>query len=135
MITVETTIKSPIDKVWESYVLAEHIVNWNYATEEWHCPKASCELKPGGNFSFRMASKNGEHEFDLNGTYTDIKTNEFISYELEDKRKVQVKFKPIENGVFIEQGFEPELTNSHEMQKNGWQAILDNFKKYVESKQ
>ena len=135
MITVETTIKAPIDKVWDSYVLAEHIINWNYANDDWHCPQASCDLKPGGEFSFRMASKNGEHEFDLKGTYTDIKPKEFISYELEDKRKVQVKFEPIENGVSVEQKFEPESTNSHEIQRDGWQAILDNFKRYTESNQ
>jgi uncharacterized protein YndB with AHSA1/START domain len=133
MIAVETTIQAPLDKIWIFYVLPEHIVNWNYATDEWHCPSASCDLTPGGKFSFRMASKNGEHEFDLKGTYTDIKSKEFISYELEDKRKVQVKFEPIKNGVSVEQRFEPESTNSHEMQRDGWQAILNNFKKYVES--
>ena len=132
-ITVTTTVQAPIEKVWDNYVQPEHIMNWNYATDEWHCPKASCDLKPGGAFSFRMASKNGEHEFDLKGTYIDIKPKDFISYALEDNRQVQVKFDVTPKGISIEQTFEAEGTNSDEQQRAGWHAILGNFKKYAES--
>lgn len=131
-ITVTTIINAPIEMVWDKYTRPGHIVNWNFASDDWHCPGATCDLRPNGEFSFRMASKDGAHEFDLKGTYHDIKPQEFISYALEDNRQVQVKFENISDGVLVEQTFEPESLNSHDMQRAGWQAILDNFKKYVE---
>ncbi len=132
LITITALINASIEKVWNEYVQPEHIMNWNYATDDWHCPSASCDLKIGGSFSFRMASKNEEHEFDLNGTYSEINPKELISYELEDGRGVKVLFKATNEGVSVEQTFEPESINPMEMQRDGWQAILNNFKKYVE---
>ena len=131
-IKIKTLVNAPNKLVWNFYTEPEHIMNWNYATDQWHCPRASCDLRPEGEFSFHMASKDGKHEFDLKGTYIDIQPEEFISYALEDGREVQVKFKNTLNGISIEQTFEPEASNSHEMQRNGWQTVLDNFKKYVE---
>ncbi len=131
-IKITIQIDASIEKVWDNYTKPEHIMEWNYATDEWHCPSASCDLRPKGEFSFRMASKDGKHEFDLKGTYIDILDQEYISYALEDGRKVYVNFEDTANGISIEQTFEPESSNSHEVQRHGWQAILENFKKYVE---
>ena len=132
-IKIKIIVNAPKELVWNIYTEPEHIMHWNYATDEWHCPSAVCDLRPEGTFSFRMASKDGKHEFDLKGTYIDIRPEEFISYALEDGREVQVTFENTSNGISIEQTFEPERSNSLEMQRNGWQTVLDNFKKYVES--
>ena len=132
-ISVKVNIEAPLEMVWACYVQPEHIMNWNYATDDWHCPKATCDLRPGGHFSFSMASKNGEHEFDLKGTYIEIVSHALLSFKLSDDRKVWVRFAGGTNGIQVEQTFQPELSNTLEMQRTGWQSVLNNFKTYVES--
>ncbi len=135
MITVETKIKAPISKVWENWTKPEHIVNWNYATDEWHCPTASNDLKPRGKFNWRMEAKDGSMGFDFTGVYDQVIENETISYTMSDGRKVEITFTEIIGEVKLSESFEAEGTSSDEMQRAGWQSILENFKEYVESNQ
>lgn len=132
-IKVEVIVEKPIEKVWQFWTIPKHITNWNFASEDWHCPKAENDLKKGGKFSFTMASKDDKISFDLGGVYDKIIENEQISYSLDDGRKVDNHFKKIEKGTKIVSIFEAEKSNPIEMQQNGWQAILDNFKKYCEN--
>jgi len=133
MITVETNVNAPIQKVWEYWTLPKHITQWNNASDDWHCPKASNDLRTGGKFNFTMASKEGVMSFDFEGQYLNVKEFSTIEYEIMGGRKVIVNFEETGNGVAITESFDPEEVNSQEMQKNGWQAILNNFKKYIES--
>jgi uncharacterized protein YndB with AHSA1/START domain len=132
-ITVESIVRSEIEKVWKYWSLPEHIKKWNNASEDWHSPKAVNDLRPGGNFDIRMEAKDGSFGFDFGGTYDEVKPNELITYTLGDGRKVKVIFSSEGNTTRITETFEPEKENPIEMQRGGWQAILDNFKKYVES--
>ncbi|MNS27651.1 hypothetical protein D3C72_596040 [compost metagenome] len=132
-ITVETTVHSPIEKVWEYWTEPQHITRWNNASEDWHVPKAENDLKVGGTFLTRMEAKDGSFGFDFSGVYDDVRINEFISYTIGDGRKVTITFISQENGTKVIETFDAETTNSVEMQKAGWQAILDNFKKYSEN--
>lgn len=132
-ITVNTSVNSPISKVWELWNGPEHIVKWNTATDEWHTPRASNDLKKGGKLIARMEAKDGSMGFDFEGTYDEIVPNELIRYKIADGREVSVSFSSEGNVTNISETFEAEETNSLEMQKNGWQAIMDNFKKYAES--
>lgn len=135
MITVETIIKAPLSKVWENWTKPEHIVNWNFASNDWHCPSASNNLNPGGQFNWRMESKDGSMGFDFTGVYEKINENELITYHMSDGRKVEIRFKDLNGEVQLTEKFEAEGTNSDEMQRAGWQAILENFKSYTESNQ
>jgi len=132
-ITVENTIKAPVEKVWQYWTSPEHITKWNSASEDWHTPFAENDLRVGGKFSARMEAKDGSFGFDFGGVYDDVKTNELIAYTLGDGRKVTVTFTPAGNGIKVVETFEAETENPVEMQKGGWQNILDNFKKYTES--
>ncbi|MEO1262505.1 MAG: SRPBCC family protein [Bacteroidota bacterium] len=131
-IKVETIIKAPVETVWRCWTQPEHIIHWNHASDEWHTPKAENDLREGGRFNYRMEAKDGSMGFDFNGTYLAVIQNKRLEYELNDQRKVQVVFTESEDGIKVEEEFTAENTNSAEMQKNGWQAILDNFKKYVQ---
>lgn len=132
-INITTNIKAPKQKVWEYLNDPKHIVNWNFAHESWSCPNSENDLKVGGKFKNRMEAKDGSFGFDFEGTYDEIKDLEEIKYHLADGRKVETKFTKNEDGsTTLMQNFEPESENPIEMQKGGWQAILDNFKKYVE---
>ncbi len=131
-ITVETLVNTPIEKVWEFWTEPAHITKWCTASEDWHITKAENDLKIGGKFISRMEAKDGSFGFDFEGIYTDVITNEKISYTLLDGRKVDVTFLPTENSVEIIETFEAENQNPIEMQKMGWQAILNNFKTYIE---
>lgn len=133
-ITVEITIQADIDKVWNSWTKPEHIVNWNFATDDWCCPKAENDLKPNGTFSLRMEAKDGSFGFDFKGNYISVIEKELITYKMEDGRLVKIEFLKKGNEVTIRESFDAEGTNSDEQQRLGWQAILENFKKYVESK-
>lgn len=132
MITVESTINASIDKVWEFWTLPEHIKNWSFASAEWHTPYAENDLREGGKFKSTMAAKDGSMSFDFGGEYTLVEKNKAIEYVLEDGRKVEITFTETPDGVEIIQSFDPETQNSEEMQQGGWNAILDNFKSYVE---
>jgi len=132
-ITVEATVLAPVEKVWKLWTGPEHITKWNNASDDWHTPSATNDLRVGGKFSSRMEAKDGSFGFDFGGTYTTVKVNELIAYTLGDERKVEIKFSPNGNGTKVTETFEAEGTNPVEMQRDGWQAILNNFKKYVES--
>lgn len=133
-ITISTTINAPIETVWEYWTAPEHIEQWNHASEDWECPHAQNDLSVGGTFTARMASKDGTQGFDFKGTYTSITPYTHIAYTIEDGRKVTVTFETVtDRGTEVVESFETEDENSPELQRTGWQAILDNFKTYVES--
>lgn len=132
LLTVEATINAPVEKVWKNYTSPEDIIKWNTASDDWHTTKSENDLKPGGKFSSRMEAKDGSFGFDFWGIYDNVKTNELIEYTMGDGRKAKVLFIPENDKTKIVVDFEPENENSIEMQKGGWQAILDNFKKYTE---
>jgi len=132
-ITVEATVAAPIDKVWESWTAPQHIQKWNNASEDWHTPKATNDLRTGGNFLTRMEAKDGSFGFDFEGTYTEVIKHEFIAYELGDGRKVSITFENYGASTKVVETFDPENENPIDMQKDGWQAILNNFKTYTEN--
>jgi uncharacterized protein YndB with AHSA1/START domain len=132
-VTVETTVNAPVEKVWKSWSEPQHITKWCAASEDWHAPKAENDLRTGGTFSTRMEAKDGSFGFDFGGVYDNVKKNELIEYTMGDGRKVHVAFSPSGEQTKIVETFDAETTNPVEMQKGGWQAILDNFKKYTES--
>lgn len=132
-ILVETIVNAPLDLVWRLWIEPVHIKNWNNASDDWHTPAASNDLKVDGKFTYTMAAKDGSFSFDLGGIYTAVVEKELIAYVLEDGRKVRIEFMKMDNGIKIIELFEPEIEHPAEMQRGGWQAILDNFKKYTES--
>ena len=132
-ITIETKINSPISKVWDYWILPKHIVNWNYASSDWHCPEAENNLEVGKGFKSVMAAKDASMSFVFCGTYQEIIPLKNLQFILEDGREVSVKFKEYGNQTIVTETFDPENENPTEIQKAGWQAILNNFKKYVET--
>lgn len=131
-ITVKTSVNAPVEKVWDFFTQPEHITKWNQASEDWHCPKSESDLKVGGKFNHTMAAKDGSFSFDFEGVYTDVIPNEKLAYDIIDNRKVEVNFSANNNETQIVETFEAEEENSIEMQQQGWQAILENFKQYTE---
>jgi uncharacterized protein YndB with AHSA1/START domain len=134
VLTVQTTVNAPIEKVWESWNNPEDITNWCSASPDWHTPTATNDLREGGRFSSRMEAKDGSMGFDFGGQYTTVKKNETIEYTMDDDRKVKITFTPDGDTTKVTEQFEAESMNPIEMQQGGWQAILDNFKKYTEGK-
>lgn len=132
-ITVETKVRGSIDKVWSYWTEPKHIQQWNNAAVEWFTPKAEVDLKPGGKFISRMEARDGSMGFDFWGIYDEVKPNEYLSYTMGDGRKASILFKTEGEFVSISETFDPETENPVEMQKAGWQAILNNFKVYAES--
>ena len=132
-ITVESTVKAPVEKVWEFWNAPKHITQWNHASDDWHSPWAENDLRVGGKLSARMEAKDGSFGFEFWGIYDTVKPNELIEYTLGDGRKVVVNFTKKGNETKVVESFEAEGTNPVEMQRGGWQAILDNFTKYVEA--
>ena len=133
MITVKSTINASIDKVWEFWTLPEHITKWSFASPDWHTPSAENDLREGGKFKSTMAAKDGSMSFDFEGEYTLVEKNKAIEYIMADGRKVEISFATTSNGVEVMESFDPETQNPEEMQRGGWQAILDNFKSYIET--
>lgn len=131
-ITVETTVNAPVDKVWKTWSTPSDITQWNNAADDWHSPAAENDLRTGGKFKVRMEAKDGSFGFDFGGTYDDVQPNKRIAYTMDDGRKVDVTFDEHGGTTHIVETFEAENENSHEMQRAGWQAIMDNFKKYTE---
>ncbi len=131
-ITIKTTVQKPVEEVWEIWTKPEHITKWNFASEDWLCPTAKNDLKVGGKFVYRMEAKDKSSGFDFSGIYEEVKPEEKLVYKIEDGRMVTVLFSEKDESTVIEETFEPEKENSKEMQKEGWQAILTNFKKYAE---
>ncbi len=133
VITVEATVHAPVATVWESWTNPEHITKWNNASDDWHTPWAKNDLRVGGSFSSRMEAKDGSFGFEFGGVYDAVTTNELIAYTMADGRKVTVKFSAEGDVTKVVESFDAENENPVEMQQMGWQAILDNFKKYTES--
>ena len=131
-ITVESTIQAPVEKVWELWTSPQHITKWNNASDDWHTPRAENDLRVGGSFSARMEARDGSVGFDFGGVYDEVEPAQRIAYTLGDGRRVQVSFADTGNGTHLVETFEAEEQNPVEMQKGGWQAILDNFRKYAE---
>lgn len=131
-ITVQTTVDAPVEKVWNSWTKPDHITKWCQASDDWHAPKATNDVRTGGKFSTTMAAKDGSVSFDFAGEYTRVKNNELIEYIMGDGRRVQVRFDENNGKTIVTETFDPESQNPEEMQRGGWQAILDNFKKYTE---
>lgn len=132
-ITVETTVNAPVEKVWNFWSAPEHIVQWCNASDDWHTPRADNDLRTGGKFSSRMEAKDGSFGFDFGGVYDDVQDHQLIEYTIADGRKVSIKFSGEGDGTKVVETFDAESTHPVEMQRAGWQAILDNFKKYTES--
>jgi uncharacterized protein YndB with AHSA1/START domain len=133
IITIQTTINAPVEKVWKLWTDPEHIVNWNHASDDWHTTRAENDLRAGGRFLSRMEARDGSSGFDFSGKYSIVEQHRQIEYILDDGRNVQVIFIPRGNVTTVTEAFEAEQSNSIEMQKTGWQAILDNFRKYAEA--
>lgn len=133
-ITVQTTVNVAVEKVWEAWSTPQDIMQWNNASPDWHTPKASNDLREGGSFSATMAAKDGSMSFDFAGVYDTVKTHEQIAYTLADGRKVNILFEQKNGGTHITETFEAESIHPLTMQQAGWQAILDNFKKYSQEK-
>lgn len=132
-ITIQTKIKAPVREVWNYWTDPQHIVNWNQATEDWHTPTAENDLRVGGKFLSRMEARDGSFGFDFGGVYSEVEPHQRIAYTMSDERSVEIDFSEKKGETHIVQSFDPESENSIEMQRQGWQAILDNFKKYVEA--
>lgn len=133
-ITVSATIKASLEKVWNYWTSPEHITQWNQASEDWHTPKASNDLRVGGKFSSTMAAKDGSMSFDFEGVYDKVLPHQLIEYTIVDGRKVSIQFKGNTQETSVIETFEAEGMHSPELQQSGWQAILNSFKQYVESK-
>ena len=132
-ITVQTVVNASMEKVWECWNKPEHITGWAFASDDWEAPAAENDLRVGGKFKTTMAARDKSMSFDFTGVYTDVKEHELIEYDIDDGRHVKVEFTGLPDGVKITETFEPENENPKEMQRSGWQAILDNFKKYAEA--
>ena len=133
LITIEADIQAPVDTVWKLWSSPEDIIRWNNASDDWHTTKAENDLQPGGKFLSRMEAKDGSFGFDFGGVYDTVEYNKLIEYTLGDGRKVKTYF--TSKGAFTQMTviFEAEETTPVEMQRGGWQAILNNFKKYAEA--
>ncbi len=129
---MNAAVKNDIETVWRAWTEPEHIVNWYFASDEWHCPAASNDFTQGGAFSYTLAAKDGSAKFDYDGSYAKIVDHELIEFSLNDGRLVTVSFTQLSEEVQIQESFEPDHQVSPEMQKMGWQAILNNFCIYTE---
>lgn len=131
-IKIEATVAAPVAKVWAYWTNPNHITKWNFAVPEWCCPSASNDLKVGGKYAARMEAKDGSFGFDFEAIYDEVAENKKLVYTMGDGRKAATTFETVGNSTKVTTVFDAEDQNPLEMQKNGWQAILDNFKKYTE---
>jgi uncharacterized protein YndB with AHSA1/START domain len=132
-ITVKATVQAPIEKVWVCWTEPQHITKWNQASADWHTPYAENDLRVGGKFKSTMAARDGSFSFDFEGVYSRVEKHKAIDYSIADGRKVAIIFSGNEKETNITTTFEAERVNSIEMQRGGWQAILDSFKRYTEA--
>lgn len=132
VITIKATINAPVEKVWALWNDPRHIVNWNSASDDWHTPRATNDLREGGKLIARMEARDGNAGFDFEGVYDVVKKHEQIAYTIGDGRKVNIVFERKEKITEVTESFEAEQMNPVDMQRDGWQSILNNFKKYVE---
>lgn len=133
-ITVDTIVQAELDKVWKAWNTPDDIIQWNAASDDWHTPKCSVDLKPGGKFLSRMEARDGSMGFDFEGIYTGVIEHQLIEYSMSDGRTVSVRFEEVDGGVKVTEIFDADNEYPEEMQRQGWQSILDNFKRYVERK-
>lgn len=131
-IQIEAYLASPLHKVWSYWTEPTHITKWNFAVPEWHCPKATNDLKVGGKYFARMEAKDGSFGFDFEATYDEVILLKKLEYSLADGRKVTTSFEECGNGTKVTTIFDAETQNPEEMQRSGWQSILNNFKRYTE---
>jgi uncharacterized protein YndB with AHSA1/START domain len=132
-ITVSTTVAAPRQKAWSLFTDPDHIVKWNSASPDWHTPRATNDLRVGGKFSSRMEARDGSAGFDFEGEYTEVSPESRYAYTMSDGRKVLVTFEDELGGTRVTETFDPETENPPEMQRDGWQAILESFKAYAEA--
>ncbi len=132
-ITAETRVNAPIEKVWQSFTAPEHVVNWSFASDDWHAPEAENDLRIGGKFRTKMAAKDGSMSFDFEGKYTNVEIHKTIEYVMADGHEVSISFEDLGESVKVTETFDPENVHTLELQRDGWQAILNNFKKYTET--
>ena len=133
--TVETAVKAPLDSVWDTWNNPDDIKQWNTAQDDWHTTRSTVDLREGGKFSSRMEAKDGSMGFDFEGTYTRVEPKKLIEYGMSDGRQVSVEFLDQPSGsVLVKETFDAETENTPELQRQGWQAILDHFGRYVEAK-
>jgi uncharacterized protein YndB with AHSA1/START domain len=133
-ISIETTVNAPIEQVWSAWITPDNIKKWNFASEDWCCPDAKIDFTIGGKFNYRMEAKDGSMGFDFEGKFTSINVNKSIEYALDDDRNVKISFLETEQGIRVVETFEAEDELSAEQQRQGWQSILNNFKKHVEER-
>lgn len=133
-IKIQATIAAAPQKVWEAWTKPEHITNWNFASDDWRCPKAANDLRVGGKYAARMEAKDGSFGFEFEAVYEEIIDQKKITYTMSDGRKATTDFENLSGKTKVTTVFDAEKQNPEEMQRDGWQAILNNFKKYVEGK-
>ena len=131
-ITIEAIVNVPVGKAWQYYVEPAHITGWNFASDDWCCPRAENDLAVGGKYVARMEAKDGSFGFDFEAVYESVTDRQAFTYVMEDGRRVSTSFEDIDGATRVTTEFDAEKENSAEMQKNGWQAILNNFKAYAE---
>jgi len=134
MITVENTVRATIDKVWDCWNEPQHITKWAFASDDWEAPSAQNDLRTGGKLIIEMAAKDRSAGFELIGVYSTVLEKKLIEYSMSDGRRVRIEFHEVPDGVHVVESFDPEQVHSEDLQRQGWQAILDNFKKYTESR-
>jgi uncharacterized protein YndB with AHSA1/START domain len=133
-INIETVVKSDLDTVWFAWNNPEDIKKWSAASEDWHTTDSKVDLREGGTFSSKMEAKDGSMSFDFGGTFSKVIEKQLIEFSMTDGRFVSIEFSLVENGVKVAEVFDAESQNPAEQQRQGWQSILNNFAKYVESK-
>lgn len=131
-ISIQATVHATTQKAWDYYTLPEHIIHWNFASPDWHCPAATADVRVGGKFSARMEAKDGSFGFDFEGIYSEIIPGEKLVYGLADGRQVAVSFTKLDDNTTVTVDFDAENENPIDMQRDGWQAILNNYKTYTE---
>lgn len=131
-ITVETEVAAPPKQVWDAWVTPDHITQWNFAIDEWCCPKAEIDLRVGGRFKYRMEAKDGSFGFDFEGVFVKVSPEQSLHFKLGDDRLVTIEFLQTRNGTQVTETFAAEDENTAQQQRQGWQSILNNFKKHVE---
>jgi uncharacterized protein YndB with AHSA1/START domain len=134
MITVSAIVAAPLAHVWKCWTSAEDVRKWNFASDDWHCPAAKNDLRVGGKFTYRMAARDGSAEFDFEGVYSIIDPQRRIEFSMSDGRKVIVRFEALGKATRVTESYDPESEHSGELQRQGWQAILDNFRKHTEAR-
>ncbi len=135
LITISVVVSAPLEIVWDAFTQPEHITHWAFASDTWEAPYAENDLRVGGKFVTTMAAKDGSAKFDFNGIYNSVKLHESFEYTMEGGRYVKVSFEKVAGGIKVTEDFKPETENSRELQQQGWQAILENFRKYVGGKE